>query len=658
MNVSPEAIDTWQRALHKARLRSPASFDQWFSSVQFDGLSDGVLGLTARDEFVRDWVKTHFLPAMLSDLERSDLERSDLQRSDLERSDLERSDLQRSDLERNAQERCDQQRIDQQRNQLDGNDQELASLQSAEHDGARTTARARVEDAAVRSVNCPSPSGIRVDWRISSQLSAPIGTLPVPAPPPSARSATRESGLRATFAEFPEGVPARSSFPPAPPSSRSLPGGLSPQAPSAQGPSSQALSAQGPSQHGSSTYCASTHGAGEPRSAASRPELSLVASESGGGRDSEPPRSSRRSPPGDGSGSARPPARPIPSLKGGDPINPKHTFPNFVVGPSNELAYAAAVASAGAGGPRYNPLFICGGTGLGKTHLAHSIAHRLIEERSEARVLYISAERFTNEFIEALQHHRMEEFRTRYRRNCDALLVDDIQFLAGREQTQEEFFHTFNALRDADKPIVVTSDKYPQELQRMPERLISRFTSGLVADVQTPALETRVAILRKKAALEGIPLQDDVAVLLAQTIKSNVRELEGALIRLAAKSSLLGRPIDLEFTQSELALVSPLKADQSSVEDIQRAVCSHFSFSNAELLSKDRHKSLAFARQVAMYLCRQRLKCSFPELGRAFGNRDHTTVMSACRRVESLRKQDPEVNAHLQAIEHKLASEG
>jgi chromosomal replication initiator protein len=585
MNVSPEAIDTWQRALQKARLRSPASFDQWFSSVQFDGLCDGVLGLTARDEFVRDWVKTHFLPAMLTDLGY----------------ELE----QRSQEEKSAE----------------------------DTDGEQAPA---------------STPAIRVDWRISSQLSAPIGTLPsaadrvaadrvaadrvaadraaadkaaadraaapgtIPPPPSSTRllrdgvsreTGVRETGLRATLADFPDGLPQRSSLPPAP-----------------------------------------------------RPALALVSAESGS-RDSEPPRSSRR-PPGDGSGSARPPARPIPSLKGGDPINPKHTFPNFVVGPSNELAYAAAVASAGVGGPRYNPLFICGGTGLGKTHLAHSIAHRLIEEKSEARVLYVSAERFTNEFIEALQHHKMEEFRTRYRRNCDALLVDDIQFLAGREQTQEEFFHTFNALRDADKPIVVTSDKYPQELQRMPERLISRFTSGLVADVQTPALETRVAIVRKKATLEGIPLLDEVAVLLAQTIKSNVRELEGALIRLAAKSSLLGRPIDLEFAQSELSLVSPLKADQSSVEDIQRAVCSHFSFSNAELLSKDRHKSLAFARQVAMYLCRQRLKCSFPELGRAFGNRDHTTVMSACRRVESLRRQDPEVNAHLQAIENKLASEG
>jgi chromosomal replication initiator protein len=506
MSVSTESIDPWQRALQNARLRSPASFDQWFSSVQFDGYSEGVLGLTARDEFVRDWVKTHFLPAMIGDIEQA-------------------------------------------------------------------------------SGIAPEP-GVRVDWRICSQLAAPIGAL-------------RENDT-----------------PSLRPSS----------APRAMRPASLEPSAQ--------------------RNDAMSTE-----------RDSEPTRSSRRPSAGDVANAARAVARPV-LQRIGDPINPKHTFPNFVVGPSNELAYAAAVASAGPDGPRYNPLFICGGTGLGKTHLAHSIAHRLLEARSDRRVLYVSAERFTNEFIEALQHHRMEEFRTRYRRNCDALLVDDIQFLAGREQTQEEFFHTFNALRDADKPIVVTSDKYPQELQRMPERLISRFTSGLVADVQTPALETRVAIVRKKAALECIPLSDEVAVLLAQSVKSNVRELEGTLIRLAAKSSLLGRPIDYAFAESELALVNPVKADSSSVEDIQRAVCNHFSFTNVELLSKDRHKSVAFARQVAMYLCRQRLKCSFPELGRAFGNRDHTTVMSACRRVESLRKQDPQVDAHLQAIEHKLASEG
>jgi chromosomal replication initiator protein len=286
----------------------------------------------------------------------------------------------------------------------------------------------------------------------------------------------------------------------------------------------------------------------------------------------------------------------------------------------------------------------------------HAIAHRVLETNPHAFVIYVSAERFTNEFIEALQHHKMEEFRSQYRKACDLLLVDDIQFLAGREQTQEEFFHTFNALHDADKPIVVSSDKYPQDLQRMPERLISRFTSGLVADVHVPALETRVAIVKKKAELEQIQVSDEVAVMLAQAIKSNVRELEGALIRLAAKSSLVGRKIDEEFARSEIMAVSPRRPDVQSVEDIQRAVCHHFHLTNAELLSKDRHKSVAFARQVAMYLCRQRLKCSFPELGRAFGNRDHTTVMSAVRRVEALRQKDPQVNAHLEAIVQKLAS--
>jgi chromosomal replication initiator protein len=350
--------------------------------------------------------------------------------------------------------------------------------------------------------------------------------------------------------------------------------------------------------------------------------------------------------------------RPLSSLRAAllSALNPKHTFANFVVGPSNELAHAAAFASAGGGGPRYNPLFIAGGTGLGKTHLMHAIAHKVLDERPDARVIYVSAERFTNEFIEALQHHKMDEFRARYRNECDLLLLDDIQFLAGREQTQEEFFHTFNALRDADKSIVVTSDKYPHQLQRMPERLVSRFTSGLVADIQAPPLETRVAIVRKKAEIEAISVSDEVAVLLAQSIQSNVRELEGALIRLAAKSSLTGCPIDADFTKSELLMVSPRRPELMSVEDIQRAVCSHFRLSNAELLSKDRHKSVAFARQVAMYLCRQRLKCSFPELGRAFGNRDHTTVMSAVRRVEALRQTDPQVNAHLEAIEQRLAS--
>ena len=334
-------------------------------------------------------------------------------------------------------------------------------------------------------------------------------------------------------------------------------------------------------------------------------------------------------------------------------LNPKHTFATFVVGPSNQLAHAAAVAAAGGGGRRYNPLFICGGTGLGKTHLVHAIAHRVSEERPSARILYVSAERFTNDFITAIQHHRMDDFRARYRASCDLLLVDDIQFLAGREQTQEEFFHTFNALHTSDRQIVVTSDKYPQNLERMADRLVSRFSWGLVADIQVPELETRVAIVRNKAAQEQIALGDDVALYLAQAISSNVRELEGTLIRLAAKSSLTGRPVDLAFARAETSATT--RADLMSVEDIQRAVCHHFHLRSIDLTSKDRHKSVAFARHVAMYLCKQRLKCSFPEIGRAFGNRDHTTVMSAVRKIEAQRENDPQVRAHLEALERKLA---
>ncbi len=338
-------------------------------------------------------------------------------------------------------------------------------------------------------------------------------------------------------------------------------------------------------------------------------------------------------------------------------INPRYTFANFVVGPSNQLAHAAAVAAAGGGGRRYNPLFLCGGTGLGKTHLVHAIAHRVYEERPSARIRYLSAERFTNEFITGLQHQRMDEFRSKYRDHCDLLLVDDIQFLAGRVQTQEEFFHTFNALHNADKQIVVTSDKYPQALERMEERLVSRFASGLVADIQTPELETRVAIVRNKAQLEGIECDDEVAVYLAQAIRSNVRELEGTLIRLAAKSSLTGHRVDMEFVKTELNTAVSHRTQTLSVEDIQRAVCQHFHLRTSDLTSKDRHKTIAFARHVAMYLCKQRLKCSFPELGRAFGGRDHTTVMSAVRKIESQREDDPNVRAHIEAIERKLAVE-
>jgi chromosomal replication initiator protein len=338
-------------------------------------------------------------------------------------------------------------------------------------------------------------------------------------------------------------------------------------------------------------------------------------------------------------------------------LNPKYTFGNFVVGPSNQLAHAASIATAGGTGPRYNPLFLCGGTGLGKTHLVHAVAYRFRAERPSARIVYVSAERFINDFVEALKDQKMGEFRARYRDRCDLLLVDDIQFLASKTQTQEEFFHVFNALHQAEKQIIVTSDKYPQQLERMEERLVSRFTSGLVADIQPPELETRVAILRKKGEIEGIALDDDVIVYIAQVVRSNVRELEGTLIRLAAKASFTGKPITIDFARQEIAAAVGARLSDASVEDIQRVVCHHFKLRSGDLLSKDRHKSVAFARHVAMYLCKQRLKASFPEIGRAFGNRDHTTVMAAVRKVDALRATDGEIRAHLEVLEKKLGSE-
>jgi len=339
----------------------------------------------------------------------------------------------------------------------------------------------------------------------------------------------------------------------------------------------------------------------------------------------------------------------------GSGLNPRYTFDNFVVGPSNQLAHAAAVAAASSRTRRYNPLFIYGGVGLGKTHLVNAVGHRALEDNPGLRILFLSAERFTNEFIWALQNHRINEFRERYRNGCDVLLMDDIQFLAGREQTQEEFFHTFNALYHADRQIVVTSDVYPQQIPEMEERLISRFQWGLVADIQAPELDTRIAILKAKAEQEHILLGDDVALFLAQIVKSNVRELEGTLLRLAVKAELGERPIDLEFAKEALRGVLPKSETATTVEDIQRAVCDYFSIRLADLKSHRRHRAVSFPRMVAMYLCRQRLGTSFPELGDRFGGKDHTTVMSAVRKIDGLVKlEDTSVINAVEAIERKL----
>jgi len=477
----------WNEAVAFTRAKSPASFEQWFSGVQYDGMTDGVVCLRARDEFVREWVDQHFLPTL----------------------------------------------VDYLRSQTGWS--------------------------------------VQIAWSVGGELERPVA---------SSLGEAVASGMRVRnfVANGTHAVR-----------------------------TDDAVSALAPV---------------EDESPVSRRAVTAKVTP--------------------------------PPLEG---LNPKYTFANFVVGPSNQLAHAAAIGAAGGGGPRHNPLFLCGGTGLGKTHLVHAVAHRIRAERPQSRILYVSAEKFVNEFVQSLQENRMSEFRSRYRERCDLLLVDDIQFLASKTQTQEEFFHAFNALHLADKQIIVTSDKYPQQLERMEERLVSRFSWGLVADIQGPELETRVAILRKKAQMEQIELADEVVLYLAQTIRSNVRELEGTLIRLAAKSSLLGRLIDLDFARQELAATTSPRPNEAGVDDIQRVVCHHFKLRTSDLLSKDRHKSIAFARHVAMYLCKQRLKCSFPELGRAFGNRDHTTVMSAVRKVEHLRTTDPEVRAHLEAIERKLGTD-
>lgn len=335
----------------------------------------------------------------------------------------------------------------------------------------------------------------------------------------------------------------------------------------------------------------------------------------------------------------------------------RYSFENFVVGPSNELAHAACVAAAKQPGSRYNPLFVYGGVGLGKTHLVNAAGMTICENNPSTRLLYVSAEHFTNEFIHALQTHQIGLFRKRYREQCDVLLMDDIQFLAGREQTQEEFFHTFNALYHLDKQIIVTSDVNPQHIPEMQERLISRFQSGLVADVQAPELDTRIAILKKKAEAEEIALPDDVALFVAQKVQRNVRELEGSLLRLFMRADLLRRPLDLDLAQQTLEPMLKQIESVLSIEDVQRAVCEHFRLRMSDLRSKRRTRNVAYPRMIAMYLCREELGTSYPELGRRFGGKDHTTALSAVRKIDALVKaNDPDTHDAIDAISRRLAS--
>jgi chromosomal replication initiator protein len=335
-------------------------------------------------------------------------------------------------------------------------------------------------------------------------------------------------------------------------------------------------------------------------------------------------------------------------------LNPRYTFDTFVAGPSNQLAFAASQAAASSYPPKYNPVFICGGVGLGKTHLLHAIGHQQMANRPGARVVYISSERFMNEYVQAIRTGKMHEFRRNYREGIDVLLVDDVQFLAGKESTQDEFFHTFNALHETHKQIVMTADRKPHEISDIADRLRTRFAWGLLADIEPPELEVRIAILRKKAAVEAVNLPDDVAMYIASAIKSNVRELEGALIRLAAYASLSKRRIDLEFAQETLGAALTRPREVITVESIIKAVASYYGLKPAEIKSDRRHKSLANPRAVAMYLSRNHTKDSYPDLARAFGGKHHTTVISAVQKIAERLKDDASLRSEIHAIESMI----
>ncbi|ACY12643.1 chromosomal replication initiator protein DnaA [Haliangium ochraceum] len=344
------------------------------------------------------------------------------------------------------------------------------------------------------------------------------------------------------------------------------------------------------------------------------------------------------------------PPEPVPP----PPLNPRYTFDSFVAGPSNQLALAASQAAASSHPPKYNPVFICGGVGLGKTHLLHSIGHSLHGLRPDARILYLSGERFMNEYILAIRSNRMHEFRRRYREGCDLLLIDDVQFLAGKDGTQDEFFHTFNALHDSQRQIVLTADRKPHEISDIADRLRSRFQWGLLADIEPPELEMRMAILRQKAEAEHIELPDDVVLYIATAIRANVRELEGALIRLSAYASLSRKPITLAFARETLEGSLTRKREHLTTEMVIKTVANYYGLKVSDIKSARRHKAIAGPRAVAMYLARAHTKDSYPDLGRAFGGKHHTTVISAVEKITAKREEDLGLSGEIQAIESVL----
>ena len=337
-------------------------------------------------------------------------------------------------------------------------------------------------------------------------------------------------------------------------------------------------------------------------------------------------------------------------------LNPKYNFANFVIGNNNRLAHAGALAVAQSPGRAYNPLFLYGKVGLGKTHLLQAIAHHIIDNESNMSFTYLSSEQFTNELINSIRDDRTARFRKKYR-NTDVLLVDDIHFLAGKERTQEEFFHTFNALYEAHKQIVLSSDRPPSEISALEKRLISRFEWGLIADIQPPDLETRIAILKKKAVIENLDLPDEVIIFIAERIKTNIRKLEGCLIRLVAHSSLFKEKIDISSIKDILRdLLPEEKSKPITIELIQRVVSRYCKLKEGVIKGKKRVRFIAFPRQIAMYLCRELTDISFPSIGNEFGGKDHTTVMYAWKKINEQKEKDENLKNDLRELTQIIKS--
>jgi chromosomal replication initiator protein len=337
-----------------------------------------------------------------------------------------------------------------------------------------------------------------------------------------------------------------------------------------------------------------------------------------------------------------------------NPIDLRYNFDNFVVGSSNQFAHASAAAVAEHPAHQYNPLFIYSPPGLGKTHLLHAIGNHLITKNPNARVAYLSAEKFVNELIDSIQHHRMPQFRAKYRDSYDMILIDDIQFIAGKTTSEEEFFHTFNTLHGSKRQIVMTSDRPPKEIEKLEERLRTRFEWGLVADIRPPEIETRIAILKAKAERDDIYIPDEVVTFLGSYIKSNVRELEGVLVKLQAHASLTGAEISLEMAKHELKTAIPEESSHFTVDSIQNTVARHFRIKVQDLKSTSRARPVAFPRQIAMFLVRKYTGMGFETIGQYFGGRDHTTVLHACKKIEEGFEKEEEIRGAVEAVQNQL----